>query len=390
MADFNSYMQWVAAHKKIWAFERDDDPTSEVPPIALRKTHADIMAALGSVPRFLHPNALIHERAVVQGNVTIEDGAQILPDAVINGPAFIGRNSVVGNFSLLRKSCFLSRDSLVGNHCYCNEAAIGRSARIAHFANFSRSILAYNSSVSAFVITATVKADKSLLPPSPSSLTTDAKRGCSIGTNSFIAPHVLLLPGTDIGHRCFIGSFVVVSRDVPDGNYVEVSREVAMRSNSIELPRRNKLGSFIPSEDHSLSVDRRYACVLLINEEGRFILQRRDSRPGTFNPGLISAFGGRLEESETPLQCACRELDEETGLKVTEEKLRFLAETLVVRGDKSITHCTVYMLSGVENSAVVLQEGRGVELLSEEEAVNNHSLTNLCKVAIVEYCKLLS
>src|SRR5438270_9334111 len=237
---FNSYVKWIRDHKSIWEFERDDNP-ADTRPIMLRKTHTSIMEALLSAPSFVHPNAMIHERAVVQGNVVIEDGVQILPDAVINGPAFLGRNSVVGNFSLLRTNCFLARDSLVGNHCYCNEAVIGRSARIAHFANFSRSILAYNSSVSAFVITATVKADKSELPPTSSRPTTDSKRGCTIGANTFVAPHVLILPGIDIGNRSFIGSFTIISHDIPDDTYVEVLRDVKMISNHIQIPRRKKV-----------------------------------------------------------------------------------------------------------------------------------------------------
>ena len=386
--DFSSYMRWVVEHRDIWLFERDDNAESEVTPVALRRMHAEIMGALKSVPRFIHSNAIIHDRALVQGNVIVEDGAQILPDAVIKGPAFIGRNCVVGNFSLLRRSCFLSRDSLVGNHCYCNEVAIGRSSRVAHFANFSRSILGYNSSVSAFVITATVKADKSILSPTQSSSSADAKRGSSIGVNSFIAPHVLLLPGVDIGHRCFIGSFVVVSRDVPDGTYVEVYREVTIKPNSVEIPRRGKVGDFITSGN--LSVDRRYSCVLLVDKEDRFILQRRDSRTGTFNPGLLSAFGGRIQEGETPARCACRELYEETSLEVGEDELNFLVDTLFVRNDRSRTHCTIYFLHDVDKGAIILQEGRGVELLSEEEVINDQSLTELCRVAIVEYCKLRS
>src|SRR3546814_4976330 len=92
------------------------------------------------------------ESAVLSGAIVIERGAQILAHSVINGPAYIGCDAVVGNFSLLRRFCFLAKDSLVGNHSYCNEAVVGRNARVAHYVNFSRSIISYNSSLSAFVL----------------------------------------------------------------------------------------------------------------------------------------------------------------------------------------------------------------------------------------------
>src|SRR3546814_1577541 len=64
------------------------------------------------------------ESAVLSGAIVIERGAQILAHSVINGPAYIGCDAVVGNFSLLRRFCFLAKDSLVGNHSYCNEAVV--------------------------------------------------------------------------------------------------------------------------------------------------------------------------------------------------------------------------------------------------------------------------
>src|SRR6185295_11696311 len=98
-------------------------------------------------------------------------------------------------------------------------------------------------------------------------------------------------------------------------------------------------------------------------------------RPGTFNPGLVSTFGGRIEKDETPVQCARRELYEETSLEASEEDLRSLVETQFVRADKSTTNCTVYVLENVDPRDMTLQEGRGIELVSGEEAVDNHDLT---------------
>lgn len=221
--NFGKYMEWIDQNAPIWAAERPAKLPQGASP--LRELHAVIMQALEAIPRFVHPSARIHDGALVEGNVVIEDGAQVLPGAIVHGPAFIGRRCVVGNHTLLRASCFLACDSLAGNHCYCNEAVVCASSRVAHFVHFSRSIASYNSTVSAFVITATVRADRAApADPGRSGSSSDLKRGCTIGANSFIAPHVLLLPGIDVGHNCFVGSFSVISRDIPDHTFVETVR----------------------------------------------------------------------------------------------------------------------------------------------------------------------
>ena len=57
---------------------------------------------------------------------------------------------------------------------------------------------------------------------------------------------------------------------------------------------------------------------LLVDDQGRFLLQLRDEKPDIVNPGLWGSFGGRLEphetnERETPEEGFQREMEEELG-----------------------------------------------------------------------------
>lgn len=57
---------------------------------------------------------------------------------------------------------------------------------------------------------------------------------------------------------------------------------------------------------------------LLVDAEGRFLLQLRDDKPGIVNPGMWGSFGGRVEphetdERETPDEGFLREMQEELG-----------------------------------------------------------------------------
>ena len=53
---------------------------------------------------------------------------------------------------------------------------------------------------------------------------------------------------------------------------------------------------------------------LLLHEDGRYIVQLRDSKPNIFYPSHWGCFGGAVEPHEAPLEALRRELREEIGL----------------------------------------------------------------------------
>ena len=65
------------------------------------------------------------------------------------------------------------------------------------------------------------------------------------------------------------------------------------------------------------------AGVLLLREDGALLMQHRDQKPGLPYAGLWSLPSGRKEHSESPEECAARELEEETGYRC--KSLRYLA-----------------------------------------------------------------
>ena len=62
------------------------------------------------------------------------------------------------------------------------------------------------------------------------------------------------------------------------------------------------------------------ATICLIRKDGRLLLQRK--APGRFGGGKWDAPGGKLRPDESPEQCVAREIEEETGLRMTAPSLR--------------------------------------------------------------------
>jgi 8-oxo-dGTP diphosphatase len=58
------------------------------------------------------------------------------------------------------------------------------------------------------------------------------------------------------------------------------------------------------------------AVVLLVDRQGRILLQHRDGNASRF-PNLWGFVGGAIEEGETPEEAARREVSEETGLTIS-------------------------------------------------------------------------
>lgn len=112
----------------------------------------------------------------------------------------------------------------------------------------------------------------------------------------------------------------------------------------------------------------RVAGVLLVDCEGRVLLQHRDQHAPT-HPGKWSIIGGGIEGGETPEQAARRELQEETGLIVSHPP-QFFHHELVRRevGDTDFIERFNYAAAtGARQDDVILGEGDAIEFKTPAE-----------------------
>jgi len=330
----------------------------------------DLINRMERMPFYRSEDAYIDSTATITGQVIIEKGVRILPYAMITGPVFIGENTIIGNYSFVRPNSFISRNVIIGNHSYCNESLIAPYSRVTHFCGVSRSILERNCTLSAFVLTASLKADSTAIDEDKGI----KKRGALIGKNTYIAPHVSISPGIAIGSDSFIGSFLYISKNVPNSQMLKTKKMIEAMQNPYEFPER------IVAKD-SLNTKKFYCATILISVENKYILQRRDSSPEITNPGMISAFGGRLEGDETPIQCAIREVKEELSIELNQTKLVFLYRTKVLFDGKTID-CIFFLAKSIKIEELDLKEGKRIEHLSPFDCLMSKDITDLCLNAV--------
>lgn len=183
----------------------------------------------------------IADTARVNGNVIIESGVKIFDGAVINGPAYLGKNCIIGNNSLVR-------GSILGDNC-----VVGFSSEVArsyfksnvwlHMNYAGDSILDNNISFGSTAITANFRLDEANISVNVKGEKVDTgltKLGNIIGPNVRIGVGTKLMPGIKIGAGSFISSGLTLAQDVEPGKYVDGKTELVMKDNKIDITSKSR------------------------------------------------------------------------------------------------------------------------------------------------------
>lgn len=174
----------------------------------------------------ISPDAYIADTAKVIGNVIIEAGAKLFPGSAVVGPAYIGKNTILGNNSLVR-------NSMVLDHCdvgFTTEVARSyvASGCAMHACRVLDSVFAENVNFSAGCTTANLRMDRGIVKSTVKEkrlLTGRDKLGAMVGRDAFLSVDVMTMPGIKVGRNAKVGPGTHVLKDVADGVKVYVKQE---------------------------------------------------------------------------------------------------------------------------------------------------------------------
>ncbi len=136
-------------------------------------------------------------------------------------------------------------------------------------------------------------------------------------------------------------------------------------------------------------VPKNASAVILINEDGLYIMQRRDDKPGIFYPGFLGLFGGACEDDESFMQTAVRELEEEISLDL-EDRLKFFSQMTLGFEPMGCGHVEraffTGCLSNQEIKNIQLGEGQGIELVEAKQLLKNEHVVPYDAFALWLHC----
>lgn len=107
----------------------------------------------------------------------------------------------------------------------------------------------------------------------------------------------------------------------------------------------------------------------LVRQGDKLHLQRRTGKKQSGAIGKIGTFGGEIENGETELAAAQRELAEESSVAVQQDQFLYLGELNVQSekyGKPATVHAAVYEIDVAEDIAVEAREGELVTLSVKE------------------------
>lgn len=175
-------------------------------------------------------SAVISERATIEGEVIADEGARVLEGAVVRGPCYIGRDSVIGNHVLVRDYAHIGADCVVGAGTEMKNSYVGDGCWF-HRNYIGDSVVGNHCSLGAGTVTANLRFDGgevSVYDDGDGQDTGMGKLGAMIGSGSKTGVNVSIMPGVKIGPGSVVGPHVLVRRNVAPNSTLSLSADGAV------------------------------------------------------------------------------------------------------------------------------------------------------------------
>jgi UDP-N-acetylglucosamine diphosphorylase/glucosamine-1-phosphate N-acetyltransferase len=213
---FEDALLLYAKERDIRAVTIDEEVFSLKFPWELFKVNKIILDRF--LKRDISKKAHIAKGAKMEGKVFVADNVRIFENVVIKGPCYIGKNSIVGNNSLVREYTNFEDNTLVGANIEVTRSIFQEDVH-AHSGFFGDSIFGKNCRIGAGTVTANIRLDRGEIQSvvRGKNIRTGLKSlGSIVGRNSIAGIHCSFMPGILIGSNSFIGPHSLVKKNIED------------------------------------------------------------------------------------------------------------------------------------------------------------------------------
>jgi 8-oxo-dGTP pyrophosphatase MutT (NUDIX family) len=138
--------------------------------------------------------------------------------------------------------------------------------------------------------------------------------------------------------------------------------------------------------------DRHVAAAVLVAEDGRYLMQLRDERPGLHLSGHWGLFGGSLEPGETPEAALRREIREELAHEVSGLQPLLVSQHAIgpVRGVYRMHYFAVpFRLAELDRMVQSEGAGKALMTIAEIQRLERVAPWDLCALLIHARCAAL-
>ena len=98
-----------------------------------------------------------------------------------------------------------------------------------------------------------------------------------------------------------------------------------------------------------------FSTLCYIEKDGKYLMLHRTVKKKDVNKGKWIGVGGHFELGESPEECVCREVLEETGYRLTSYRFRGLVTFL--SGDGVTEYMSLFTADGFEGEEIACDEG---------------------------------
>lgn len=160
---------------------------------------------LGKISPYIGKSVFVDKSAKIEGNVYLDDGVKIYQFSKIVGPCYIGKNTLIGNYALVRQS-IIGENCLIGGYSEVTRSYLGNKVFL-HRNFLGDSVVENNVLFGAGAVCANFRFDEKEIQLPVNGVLVNSQRkklGAMIGSNVKIGVNASLMPGARIATNSIV------------------------------------------------------------------------------------------------------------------------------------------------------------------------------------------